>query len=96
MPRQVITQKFPSSTHGLAGGVTNTLAQLGMSLGVNFTAIIATAVAMSSAGESASPMALEKGYKAAFWASFAATALMLIVTAWGMKGVGMVGTAKTD
>ncbi|ERF73309.1 hypothetical protein EPUS_03142 [Endocarpon pusillum Z07020] len=93
----VVTQIFPSSTHGLAGGVSNTMAQVGTSLGLNFTAILATGVTMSLADvDKTSPSALERGYRAAFWASFAATVLMLGVTGWGMGRMGKVGTEKTN
>jgi MFS family permease len=86
---------FPPETHGLAGGVTNTLAQLGASLGLNLTAILASAVTMGSSYiDKASPAALELGYKAAFWASFGATLAMLAIAAVGLRNIGKVGAVK--
>jgi hypothetical protein len=40
--------------------------------------------------------ALAEGYEGAFWASFAATAAMVILTAVGMRQVGKVGQMKRD
>ncbi|GAB1316515.1 Aminotriazole resistance protein [Madurella fahalii] len=88
---------FPPETHGLAGGVTNTLAQLGTSLGLNLTAILASAVTMgSSYVNKTAPAALELGYKAAFWASFGATLAMLVIVVLGLRKIGKVGAAKKN
>ncbi|KAJ5962475.1 hypothetical protein N7501_007416 [Penicillium viridicatum] len=92
----VITQLFPRSLHGLAGGVSNTCAQLGTSIGLNLTAILANAVTMSSTENKSSPVALAEGYSAAFWASFGATVAMILVTVLGMRTAGKVGRPKHD
>ncbi|KAI1821010.1 MFS general substrate transporter [Xylaria intraflava] len=92
-----ITTIFPSEAHGLAGGVTNTVAQLGTTFGLNLTAILATAVTQGSHfADKQSPAALLVGYRASFWASFGATALMLIIVAFGMRKIGKVGSKKTN
>ncbi|KAI3320868.1 MFS general substrate transporter [Xylariaceae sp. AK1471] len=92
-----ITSIFPPETHGLAGGVTNTVAQLGTTFGLNLTAILATAVTQGSKFmDKSSPDALLVGYRASFWASFGATTFMLLIIAVGMRKVGKVGTVKAD
>lgn len=92
-----ITSIFPAKTHGLAGGVTNTVAQLGASFGINFTAILATAVTMNSSIENkTSPHALLIGYRASFWMSFGATVAMLVIVIFGLRKIGKVGAIKTD
>ncbi|CAI7661654.1 unnamed protein product [Penicillium viridicatum] len=92
----VITQLFPRSLHGLAGGVSNTCAQLGTSIGLNLTAILANAVTMSSTENKSSPVALAEGYSAAFWACFGGTVAMILVTVLGMRTAGKVGRPKHD
>ncbi|KAJ5926388.1 hypothetical protein N7516_008161 [Penicillium verrucosum] len=94
--RYVITQLFPRSLHGLAGGVSNTYAQLGISIGLNLTAILANAVTMSSTENKSSPIALAEGYSAAFWASFGATVAMILIAVLGMRTAGKVGRPKHD
>lgn len=89
-----ITSIFPSQTQGLAGGVTNTVAQLGASLGLNSTAILATAITLKSEySDKTAPEALNFGYRASFWASFAATVSMLVVVLVGLGKIGKVGAA---
>ncbi|KAI0907266.1 MFS general substrate transporter [Ustulina deusta] len=92
-----ITSIFPSETHGLAGGVTNTVAQLGTTFGLNLTAILATVVTRESKfADKDSPDALLVGYRASFWASFGATVFMLFIVAFGLRRIGKVGSIKTD
>jgi MFS family permease len=92
-----ITSIFPPEKHGLAGGVTNTLAQLGTSFGLNLTTILASAVTLHSAHPGKStPQALDTGYRASFWASFAATVVMLMLVFPGLGKIGKVGAVKTD
>jgi len=90
-----ITSVFPSRTQGLAGGVFNTLAQIGTSVGLAVTAIIASSVtAGSSSQDKVSPEALMKGYRATFWTCFAAMVTMLGVSGWGLRRIGKVGLKK--
>ncbi|KAL2863449.1 MFS general substrate transporter [Aspergillus lucknowensis] len=92
----VITRLFPRSLHGLAGGVTNTCAQLGISIGLNLTSLLANVITTKSRDKMAATAALAEGYEGAFWASFAATAAMVLLTALGMRKVGKVGQTKED
>jgi hypothetical protein len=92
-----ITATFPSRTHGVAGEVTNTLAQLGASFGLNATSIRAGLVKLHSYySDKESPEALNVGYRASFWTSFAATAFMLVVVYAGLGKIGKVGDIKKD
>ena len=91
----VITSLFPSKTQGLAGGVFNTLAQIGNSVGLAVGAVIASSVTASSPlQDKSSTQALEEGYKAAFWLFFAAQAAILVVTGWGLRKIGKVGLKR--
>ena len=92
-----ITAIFPPEKHGLAGSVTNMLAQLGTSFGLNLTTILASAVTLHSGHLSkSSPQALDTGYRASFWASFAATVVMLMLIFPGLRKIGKVGAIKTE
>ncbi|KAI9797223.1 MAG: hypothetical protein M1835_001579 [Candelina submexicana] len=91
----LITSVFPTRTHGLAGGVFNTLSQIGNSVGLAVTAIIASSVTKGEFGNKETPEALMKGYRATFWACFAASVAMLGVSGWGLRRIGKVGL-KTE
>ncbi|GKT60956.1 hypothetical protein ColTof3_08295 [Colletotrichum tofieldiae] len=80
---------FPA---GVAGGVYNTMAQIGKSVGLASTAALASAVTASSQDENqASTTALLQGYRAAFWYCLALNATTLLVALWGLRKVGKVG-----
>ncbi|EEP81321.1 predicted protein [Uncinocarpus reesii 1704] len=93
----VITSTFPPRMHGLAGGVFNTISQIGMSVGLAVTAVVANAVtgaAGSSNGvgrDAGAVDAVLKGYKAAYWMSFAASAVIVALSWWGLRGIGRIG-----
>lgn len=88
----LITSAFPPRTQGLAGGVFNTISQIGKSVGVATVAIIASTVtADSNITDKKSPDALMEGYRATFWYCFALSAVTLIPTTWGLARVGKVG-----
>lgn len=88
----LITSVFPSKTHGLAGGVFNTLSQIGNSVGLAVAAVIATTVTASSPyKDKHSPDALLQGYRATFWACFGTATMILGVVGWGLRNIGRVG-----
>lgn len=61
-------------------------------MGLALVAVIAADVtAHSDHADKKSPEALLEGYKAAFWFCFASIVMTLIVSAWGLRGVGRVG-----
>jgi hypothetical protein len=83
-----ITSLFPIRTQALAGGVFNTLAQIGNSVGLAVTSIIAASV---TAAEEGAENALWDGYRASFWTCFGACVVSSAICAGGMKGLGKVG-----
>ncbi|KMU86901.1 drug resistance transporter EmrB/QacA subfamily protein [Coccidioides immitis H538.4] len=97
----VITSAFPAKMHGLAGGVFNTISQIGMSVGLAVTAVAANAVTGDvGAGDEGdrNEMVVEavlKGYQAAYWMSFAAGAVIVGLSWWGLRGIGRIGL-KSD
>ncbi len=91
----VITQAFPDGMHGIAGGVFNTVSNIGMSVGLAITAVIAASVTMANEGDGESNAeGLMKGYRAAFWACFGASVTVLGVVGLGMRRIGKVGLKR--
>ncbi|KAF3390534.1 Aminotriazole resistance protein [Penicillium rolfsii] len=88
----VMTTTLPQDRHGIAGGVYNTIAQVGRSFGLTFSTIIANLVTdRYPPFEHDSPLALLDGYRAAFWYCFAANLVTLGVIIWGLRRIGRVG-----
>lgn len=88
----LITSMFPPQTHGLAGGVFNTISNIGNSVGLAITAVVASSVTLSERdkAESATEMLMD-GYRATFWLCFGANILVLGVIAFGLRNIGKVG-----
>jgi nitrate/nitrite transporter NarK len=88
----LIISLFPHETHGLAGGVFNTVSNIGNSVGLAITAMITTSVTSTKITNNASVVdAMLGGYRASFWTCFAVHVLVLIVAAFGLRNVGKVG-----
>jgi MFS family permease len=93
----LITSVFPPKTHGVAGGVFSTISQIGNSVGLAITAVIASGVTMAKShtpAEQRQPEHLMEGYRAAFWFCFATNIVIVFVIAWGLKKIGMVGLKR--
>jgi hypothetical protein len=80
----------------LAGGVFNTLAQIGNSVGLAITSIVAasvTAAERSGSGQASGDVtgSLWQGYRASFWTCFGACVMSSMICASGMRGLGKVG-----
>lgn len=92
----IITNNFPAKDQALAGGIFNTVTQLGNSIGLAVTAILAAAVTANAESESGvtQEMALLQGYRAAFWMCFAAAIVSCIVSAIGLRKSGKVGLKR--
>lgn len=91
----IITDAFSENTQALAGGVFNTMAQFGYSVGIMLMAITQTAVTNSSVYEdNASPEALMEGYRAAFWLCFGFQAVACPIGVWGLRKAGRVGLKR--
>ncbi|RDH26747.1 MFS general substrate transporter [Aspergillus welwitschiae] len=88
----VMTASLPQERHGIAGGVYNTIAQIGRSFGLTTSTIVANLVTDKYPGsEHDSPLALLDGYRAAFWYCFAANLVTLCVVGLGLRRIGRVG-----
>lgn len=91
----LITSVFPTKTQGLAGGVFNTIAQIGKSVGLATSAVIAGSVTANSKFQNKeSPEALLEGYKASFWYCLALSVTTLAVSLWGLRNIGKVGVKR--
>ncbi|KAF2445625.1 MFS general substrate transporter [Karstenula rhodostoma CBS 690.94] len=91
----VITSVFPAKTQALAGGVFNTIAQIGKSVGLAATGLIAASVTENSKwADKQSPPALMEGYRAAFWFTFAGSVGTILLFSWGLRGIGRVGMKR--
>jgi Na+/melibiose symporter-like transporter len=91
----VITAAFPDKTQALAGAVFNTIAQIGKSVGLALTAVIAGSVTLQSEyQDKSSPPALLEGYCAAWWYCLAVTLTTLFISLWGLRYVGKLGFKK--
>ena len=88
----VITSAFSPKVQALAGGVYNTISQIGRSVGLALSSLIAQSItaASASAGRD-NEQALLDGYRGAFWLSFAMIVVSLLVNIWGLRGIGKVG-----
>ena len=88
----LITSVFPPQTHGLAGGVFNTISNIGNSVGLAITAVVASSVTMAEKGkgETTSEMLMD-GYRATFWLCFGLNILVLGVIGFGLRKIGKVG-----
>lgn len=91
----VITSVFPAKTQALAGGVFNTVSQIGKSVGLATAAVVAASVtARSKEQDKHSPGALLEGYHASFWYLFAMTVLALGISVLGLRKIGKVGVKQ--
>ncbi|KAL9592790.1 MAG: hypothetical protein Q9179_006367 [Wetmoreana sp. 5 TL-2023] len=88
----LIASMFPVKTQGLAGGVFNTISQIGKSVGLALTTVVASGItAASSDADKGSVPALMEGYRAGFWFIFALSGTSLCMSIWGLRKVGTVG-----
>lgn len=98
----VITTNFPKKNQALAGGVFNTVTQLGNSIGLAVTAIVAASVTNSAeqgqevtSGHLTYDAATLRGYRSAFWTCFAAAIVSTVISSAGLRKAGKVGMKKT-
>ena len=94
----VITATFNKKDQALAGGIFATVSQLGNSIGLAMTAMVASLVTMGTdaKGQSVDPAAILKGYRAAFWLCFAGAVVSCTVGGVGLRRSGKVGLKKTE
>lgn len=73
----------------------NTCAQLGTSIGLTITSVVADSrTAVSSESDKTSPKALMAGYRAVFWTMFAWMVCVCLVGAAGLRKMGKIGTKR--
>ncbi|CAG8925864.1 unnamed protein product [Penicillium salamii] len=85
----VMTAAFPPQTQALAGGVFNMLSQIGKSVGIATSALIARQIT-SQAGKPDNLESLLLGYKAGWWYNCSLGFLSVIVSFWGLRSVQKV------
>lgn len=91
----VITSAFPDNTQALAGGVFNTIAQIGKSVGLALTAVIANSISLRMEGSGKShELVLLEGYKGAFWFCLGLTASVIVVSLLGLRNIGRLGVKR--
>lgn len=91
----VITSHFPQTKQALAGGVLNTIAQIGKSIGLATAAVLAASVTGKTKAKTVVDLdALFEGYHAAFWYCFSLSITSLVFSCWGLRRVGKVGVKK--
>lgn len=90
----VITASFPKGEQARAGGIFNTVAQLGNSFGVAVTAVLSANVAQSDSLREIPIEATLKGYQSAFWMCFAASLIGCFTASLGLRHSGKVGIKR--
>lgn len=91
----VITDAFPDRTQALAGAVFNTIAQIGKSVGLALTSMIANSIALKHEHEGQSKvMSLLEGYHVAWWYVFGTSAATIVVSSVGLRKVGKLGLKR--
>ncbi|KAL2670524.1 hypothetical protein Neosp_014312 [[Neocosmospora] mangrovei] len=86
----VVTAAFPTRTQALAGSVFNMVAQIGKSVGIATTVVIARQVT-AGGGDKES---LLRGYKAGWWYNCALGFASVVVSFWGLRTVGKLGIKR--
>ncbi|KAJ4219505.1 hypothetical protein NW759_007895 [Fusarium solani] len=86
----VVTAAFPTKTQALAGSVFNMLAQIGKSVGIATTVVIARQVTAGGDDKEA----LLRGYKAGWWYNCGLGFASVAVSFWGLRSVGKLGIKR--
>ena len=88
----VVSEVFPDSNQSLAGAVFNTAGQFGTSFGLAIVGVVSDTVTQKSQyPDKTSPDALEAGYRAGFWTTFAMMVSISLLALFGLRNVGKVG-----
>jgi len=86
-----VTSAVAMHEQALAGGIFNTVTQIGTALGLAVTSIVASSVT----GTSTAPEDVLNGYRAGFWMAFALGCVGLIIS-FSLTGIGKVGAKKKE
>jgi hypothetical protein len=90
----IIADAFPKSKQSLAGGVFNTVSQIGNSVGLAIAAVISSSVSAAAAPNESlvqDKNSLMKGYQAMYYACIATFSIVIIVSGIGLRKAGKVG-----
>lgn len=99
----IVSDTFPEKTQALAGAVFNTVAQIGMSLGMGLCQVVALGVQggdgtggghHGGSSDGVDATAVLKGYRASFWTIFAYMAVCVVVAIIGLRKAGNVGLKR--
>lgn len=101
----IVSETFAEKTQALAGAVFNTVAQIGMSLGMGLCQVVALGVQGGDGSgrghtpeggeeEEAEVGRLLRGYRASFWTIFAYMAVCVVVAVVGLRKTGRVGLKR--
>ncbi|KAI4728787.1 MFS general substrate transporter [Aureobasidium sp. EXF-10728] len=89
----VISAVFPPRTQALGGAVFNTCSQLGTSIGLTITAVIADSQTAATSSDDL-PHDLMVGYRLVFWVLFGWMVLVCLTGAFGLRNIGKIGTKQ--
>ena len=91
----VVSEALPERTAALAGGIFNTFAYFGLSLVLNLLQVVSTLVTEGTQyRDKSAPSALLRGYRASFWAMFAAVIGSCVICVFGLRKIGKVGLKR--
>lgn len=90
----VTTEAFSPKTQALAGGVFNMVSQIGKSVGIATTAIIAQQVSSPLMASLDSKEALLRGYHAGWWYNCGLSFVSVFVSVWGLRSIGRLGVKR--
>lgn len=89
----VVTAAFPAKMQALAGGVFHMLSQIGKSVGIATTAVIAQQLTALTEGPDMKEAVL-RGYKAGWWYNCGMGFASVLVSFWGLRNVGRLGVKR--
>jgi MFS family permease len=87
----IIADALPKSKQSLAGGVFNTVSQIGNSVGLAIAAVISSSVSAAAAPTEQDENSLMKGYQAVYYVCIATFSIVAIVSGFGLRKAGRVG-----
>lgn len=91
----VITNAFPDKTQALAGAVFNTVGQIGKSVGIAVSAVIASSISTTVEGDGKlHELVLLQGYRAAWWFCFASCTAVVLISIGGLRNIGRLGVKR--
>ena len=91
----MITNAFPDKTQALAGGVFNTVAQIGKSVGLAISAVIANSISTSIVHDGRPhTLVLLEGYRGAWWFCLGSSAAVVLISIVGLRNIGRLGVKR--